>query len=610
MENQQVVEENAKLTNGDEINEVNETSQSEREETVQTNQNGNENNYNNEDEGVVVEKERNLNNLDESSVDLGDALNQSSSEQVNESITQSTVFISNSEIVGEQNSATPIENDTTTSLSVVQEDAQNNIEHLSDNKNSNMLTSESVYISKSDLESSPIHSLDHEEVTAAVEDANDNSKNKDTFSPEDDTSLVDDPSAPKAREDNNENNSNTIINRVTPVDEIVRRDYESVSQSQIDAIDNEIAAKFNEFKGNESSHSNTSSSANNKTQSSRRIEDETFQKMLGNDSLQKKIVEYGEEGEHSRPLNGQMVTISYEAYLKDTDKLVDHNDNLSFILGDGDVISGLDMAVCLMDKNEKAEVIIESRHAYGSLGKLPDIPPNATLFYKVHLKNFEEITELNIMRPVERLSLAESKKLRGNFHYNRQDYHWAIISYKKGLNYLDEENLRGDEDEKDMEKIVELAQALRMNLALSNFKMSECREALNLLNQLLAAQPKHIKGLYIKGKVLIQMGETEEAIKCLTKSLQFDPNNTEVKKELTKAQTMHKVQYENEKRMYQKMISAVSKTEDEINKIKNKQSKSSKNKETASYIGYVAAGLFVAAASVGVALFARSKNLI
>ena len=49
---------------------------------------------------------------------------------------------------------------------------------------------------------------------------------------------------------------------------------------------------------------------------------------------------------------------------------------------------------------------------------------------------------------------------------------------------------------------------------------------MNMLNQVLEAQPKHIKALYIKGKVLIQTGETEEAIKTLNKSLQLDPANT------------------------------------------------------------------------------------
>lgn len=61
--------------------------------------------------------------------------------------------------------------------------------------------------------------------------------------------------------------------------------------------------------------------------------------------------------------------------------------------------------------------------------------------------------------------------------------------------------------------------------------------------------------------------------------------------------------------MYQKMISGVSKTETDEAKIKlSKISKSGKNKKDSSYVNYIAAGLVVAAASVGVALFARYKN--
>lgn len=126
---------------------------------------------------------------------------------------------------------------------------------------------------------------------------------------------------------------------------------------------------------------------------------------MGNDSLLKKILEYG-DSEVGRPSAGQMVTVCYEAFLKENNKLVDHNENYSFILGDGDVISGMDMVVSLMDKNEKCEMIAEARHAYGSLGKQPDIPPNATLLYKIHLKEFNNVTEFSIMGPIERLSLA------------------------------------------------------------------------------------------------------------------------------------------------------------------------------------------------------------
>ena len=129
---------------------------------------------------------------------------------------------------------------------------------------------------------------------------------------------------------------------------------------------------------------------------------------------------------------------------------------------------------------------------------------------------------------------------------------------------------------------------------------------------MLVLHSKHIKALYIKGKILLQLGDAQEAIKSLNASLQLDPNNTEVKKELAKAQAKHKLQYDNEKKLYQKMISGVSKTEEEQNKkIKSRIKNSNKNqKSESSLIGYVATGLFIAAASVGIAVLARYKNLI
>ncbi len=90
----------------------------------------------------------------------------------------------------------------------------------------------------------------------------------------------------------------------------------------------------------------------------------------------------------------------------------------------------------------------------------------------------------------------------------------------------------------------------------------------------------------------------------------------DVKNELTKAQAKYKTQYENEKKMYQKMMSGVS--PDSKNESKSKsRSRSSKlktaNSETdanSSYKSYVLAGLAVAAVSIGITMFAKYKNMI
>ena len=79
----------------------------------------------------------------------------------------------------------------------------------------------------------------------------------------------------------------------------------------------------------------------------------------------------------------------------------------------------------------------------------------------------------------------------------------------------------------------------------------------------------------------------------------------EVKNELLKAQAKHKIQYEKEKKMYQKMINGVSKPAKPV-----KEQASSNKKESSPFFSYAAAGILLAAASVGIALLAKSKNLI
>lgn len=57
-----------------------------------------------------------------------------------------------------------------------------------------------------------------------------------------------------------------------------------------------------------------------------------------------------------------------------------------------------------MDVNEVAEIEVDPRFAYGSLGKETNIPPNATIFYTVQLKSSEleeEIETLNVKQRKE-----------------------------------------------------------------------------------------------------------------------------------------------------------------------------------------------------------------
>ena len=171
--------------------------------------------------------------------------------------------------------------------------------------------------------------------------------------------------------------------------------------------------------------------------------------ILGNGSLVKKLLKSGESDK--RPKNGQICKISYQLRLKSNmDEIIEDNPSHELILGDGDVVPALDIAISLMDLNEECELKSEARHAYGEKGELPKIPPNATLIYNLKLLKFEFPPEMKCLETIERLSLAyeyhnfmmrsfksfffycsDSKKQRGNYYYNRQNYELAVASYRK-----------------------------------------------------------------------------------------------------------------------------------------------------------------------------------
>lgn len=274
--------------------------------------------------------------------------------------------------------------------------------------------------------------------------------------------------------------------------------------------------------------------------------------VLGNDQLKKKVLEAG-EGRDSRPQKGQNVKINLKTYLKDG-LLVEEQPDLCFTLGDGDVIQALDLSVQLMEIREKALIQTDAKYAYGTRGSLePEIPPNAELSLEVELLEATDAPDLELLPPSEKIALASHKRERGNVHYQRGDYAFAVNSYSIALQ-ITESSSKVDISPEEENELMDVKVKCLNNMAASQLKLDHYDAALKSCVLALAHQPDNIKALFRMGKVLALQGEYTEAIQTLRKALKLEPSNKTIHAELSKLVKKHSEQRGAEQAMYKKML--------------------------------------------------------
>lgn len=166
-------------------------------------------------------------------------------------------------------------------------------------------------------------------------------------------------------------------------------------------------------------------------------ENDGWLKILGNEELMKKVVKAGQP--NCTPIRGDIVTLRLEGRLEsDESVVVQKEEALQVQLGDYEVITGLDLAIPLMNRGETATVKVSARFAFGSKGDPPHVPPAANLLYEVELLNSEPEKELGELSVEERRKIGNKKRERGNWWYQRGEASLAVTCYRRALEFLDE----------------------------------------------------------------------------------------------------------------------------------------------------------------------------
>lgn len=292
--------------------------------------------------------------------------------------------------------------------------------------------------------------------------------------------------------------------------------------------------------------------------------------ILGNDLLKKKVLVPG-QGRECRPQKGQNVKINLKTSLIDG-TLVDEQSNLSFNLGDGDVIQALDLVVQLMELGEKALVVTDAKYAYGSQGSIePAVEPNTELSLEVELLEATDAPDLELLTPKEKIELADHKRERGNVHYQRGDYAFAVNSYSIALQITDS-NSKVDITTEEENELVDVKVKCLNNMAAAQLKLDHYDAALKSCTLALAHQPDNVKALFRMGKVLALQGDYTEAIQTLRRALKLEPSNKTIHAELSKLVKKNSEQRGAEQAMYKKMLGNPSSTDSGVQKHKVKTS--------------------------------------
>lgn len=99
-----------------------------------------------------------------------------------------------------------------------------------------------------------------------------------------------------------------------------------------------------------------------------------------------------EQGNGKKAEEGMVATIDYTIELLNGYECYssEKEQPKSFIIGQGDVESGVHKIMPYLQEGDRAKVIIPSHLAYGLAGDRKQIPPKSTLVYDLHVTNLKE----------------------------------------------------------------------------------------------------------------------------------------------------------------------------------------------------------------------------
>ncbi|KAF1796619.1 hypothetical protein FB192DRAFT_1336742, partial [Mucor lusitanicus] len=250
------------------------------------------------------------------------------------------------------------------------------------------------------------------------------------------------------------------------------------------------------------------------------------------------------------PEKSDTVTVHYDSYIADTNKLFDSSrerrSEFTFTLKGGKVIEAWELAIPTMKVGEKAEIVCTSDYGYGDDGRQYIVPPKAKLRFEVELLGFWEAAGT----ATERIKAAEKKKAEGNEFFKQKATNEALFAYKKAREYI--KDLWNCEPEQ-LEECRFLVVAINLNIAACHLQLKNYDFAIEVCKRALDRDSSSVKAYYRLGQAYLETGDYNQGIQFVKMGLQYETNNAALKSLLSTLEAKQQKYINDSKKIYKKM---------------------------------------------------------
>uniref|UniRef100_A0A1A9WIQ6 peptidylprolyl isomerase n=1 Tax=Glossina brevipalpis TaxID=37001 RepID=A0A1A9WIQ6_9MUSC len=294
-----------------------------------------------------------------------------------------------------------------------------------------------------------------------------------------------------------------------------------------------------------------------------------------NPYIWKKVVKVGKEDEPVVPSRNARVCIRYNAYWEGEGAPFDSSflrgSSFNFYTGIGEVLEGLETAVCTMQRGEQAQFIISYHLLFRELGCPPRIKPKADALFIIELLSCNLVGDINAdsqMSEQDRtkfplvIEKVKDIHLKGLDFFRQGLYRNACRAFEKASDLLKFCHLANEEEEIEQRNFLI---KLFTNLAVCYIKINlpsraciVCKEIRQLTNN----KPS-CKALFQEGRALLMLGEYKRARELLVKALYMEPHNSDISNELKILEARYSQYKESERNIWTRAMGIIKDKEDE-----------------------------------------------